>query len=154
MKLIDKIFKTNTIEGDIVNLKENYRVDEFSSYDGVPTIYYDIYDKENSKIGKIDLRLTIDGDMYYYGHVGYNIRKEYRGHNYAYHACKLLFEIARDEFKMNELIITCSPENIASYKTLVKLGGEIIDLVDVPEEHTLYKYGETKKYIFKYKIGL
>lgn len=154
MKLLDKLFKKDIYKGETVDLIENYRVDKDTSYDGVPTVFYDIYDKQGNRVGKIDLRFDIEGDMYYYGHVGYNISKEYRGHNYAYYACKVLFNIAREEFKLNELYITCSPENIPSYKTLVKLGGEMIEHVQVPKEHTLYKFGETSKYIFKYKIGL
>ena len=142
-------------EGEIVDLKERYRVDKQEAYDGVPTVYYDILrhsDKE--KVGTIDLRLTIQGDMYYYGHIGYNILRSYRGNHYAYEACKMLFVIAKDEFNMSELIITCSPENIASYKTLKKLNGELLELVKVPKNHDLYLKGETSKYIFRYKIDL
>ena len=144
-----------TYEGEIVDLKERYRVDKQEAYDGVPTVYYDILrhsDKE--KVGTIDLRLTIQGDMYYYGHIGYNILRSYRGNHYAYEACKMLFGIAKDEFNMSELIITCSPENIASYKTLKKLNGELLELVKVPKNHDLYLKGETSKYIFRYKIDL
>ena len=144
-----------TYEGEIVDLKERYRVDKQEAYDGVPTVYYDILrhsDKE--KVGTIDLRLTIQGDMYYYGHIGYNILRSYRGNHYAYEACKMLFVIAKDEFNMSELIITCSPENIASYKTLKKLNGELLELVKVPKNHDLYLKGETSKYIFRYKIDL
>ena len=150
------LFKSKKIyEGEIVDLKERYRVDKQTAYDGVPTIYYDILrhnDKE--KVGTIDLRLTIQGDMYYYGHIGYNILRSYRGNHYAYEACKMLFVIAKEEFNMSELIITCSPENIASYKTLKKLNGELLELVKVPKNHDLYLKGETSKYIFRYKIDL
>lgn len=150
------LFKSKKIyEGEIVDLKERYRVDKQTAYDGVPTIYYDILrhsDKE--KVGTIDLRTTIQGDMYYYGHIGYNILRSYRGNHYAYEACKMLFVIAKDEFNMSELIITCSPENIASYKTLKKLNGELLELVKVPKNHDLYLKGETSKYIFRYKIDL
>ena len=150
------LFKSKKIyEGEIVDLKERYRVDKQTAYDGVPTIYYDILrhsDKE--KVGTIDLRLTIQGDMYYYGHIGYNILRSYRGNHYAYEACKMLFGIAKDEFNMSELIITCSPDNIASYKTLKKLNGELLELVKVPKNHDLYLKGETSKYIFRYKIDL
>lgn len=144
-----------TYEGEIVDLKERYRVDKQEAYDGVPTVYYDILRRsDKEKVGTIDLRLTIQGDMYYYGHIGYNILRSYRGNHYAYEACKMLFVIAKDEFNMSELIITCSPENIASYKTLKKLNGELLELVKVPKNHDLYLKGETSKYIFRYKIDL
>ena len=156
MSLFDLLTKDRKdYVGSVVDLKERYRVDEKMAYDGVPTVYYDIVDhKTKKKVGSIDLRLTNEGDMYYYGNIGYNVLPEMRGNNYAYHACKLLFEVARDEFHMDELIITCSPENTASYKTLQKLDGELLELVDVPEGHTLYALGEKSKYIFRYKISL
>ena len=145
-----KIYK-----GDVVDLKEKYRVSEKQAYDRVPTVYYDILlHGSNLKVGSIDLRLTVEGDMYYYGHIGYNIIRSFRGHNYAYYACLVLFKIAREEFGMDELIITCSPDNIPSYKTLIKLGGELIELVEVPKNHQLYTIGETQKYIFRYRISL
>lgn len=155
MSIFNFLFKKKIYKGDKVYLKESYRVDERTAFDGVATVFYDIYIKEtNIRVGSIDLRFTIEGDMYYYGHVGYSIIKEYRGNNYAYYACKVLFNIAATEFNMKELLITCSPENVASYKTLEKLGGEIIDFVQVPTHHFLYKKGETTKYIFKYELGL
>ena len=153
MNFFKNLFSKNKYVGEVVYLVERYRLSKDEASDGVPTIYYDIYLNDSDvKVGSIELRLTIEGFMYYYGHIGYNIMKVHRGNHYAYYACKVIFDIAKKEFGLNELIITCSPENIASYKTLVKLEGEIIDLVDVPSDHTLYMMGETKKYIFKYTI--
>jgi len=155
MELFSFFRKKPIYEGGIVDLKERYRVSEMMAYDGIPTVYYDILrNSDKEKVGKIDLRLRNDGDMYYYGNIGYHILKDYRGHHYAYHACLLLFEIARKEFGMDELIITCSPDNIASYKTLKKLNGELIELAEVPKHHILYANGEKTKYIFRYKINL
>ena len=155
MSILDVFKQKKTYSGEVVDLKERYRVSEKTSYDGVATVYYDILRHEdNEKVGTADLRLSADGDMYYYGNIGYNILRSYRGNHYAYYACLLLFEIAKKEFNMNELILTCSPENIASYKTLKKLKGELIELVKVPKNHSLYALGETSKYIFRYKIDL
>ena len=70
--------------------------------------------------------------------------------------CDLWIDFAKENNMkgMDELIITCSPDNIPSYKTLVKLGGELIELVEVPKNHQLYTIGETQKYIFRYRISL
>ena len=153
MKIFNKLFRNKIYQGEYVYLKEDYRTSEKTAYDGVPTIYYNIFlISNNDKVGKIELRLTADGDDYYYGHIGYNIYREFRGNNYAYNACKVIFDIAKNEFNFKELIITCSPENIASYKTLQKLEGELIETVDVPKYHSLYRLGETKKHIFRYKL--
>ena len=155
MGLFGLFQKKKRYEGRIVDLQELFRVSEKTAYDGVPTVYYDILKHGTiEKLGKIDLRLTVEGDMYYYGHIGYNISRPYRGNHYAYEACLLLFEVARAEFGLDELIITCSPDNVASYKTLTKLGGELIEEVKVPKGHPLYTVGETEKYVFRYKINL
>lgn len=153
MNFIEKMFYKKVYIGEVVNLREKYRVNKYTAIDGVPAVYYDIERKtDNKRVGSIDIRFSIDGDMYYYGHIGYNIKKEDRGNNYAYYACKVLFEIAKSEFNMKELLITCSPENIPSYKTLMKLNGELIDFVNVPKYHMLYRFGEKTKYVFKYKL--
>ncbi|MBQ6559802.1 MAG: GNAT family N-acetyltransferase [Erysipelotrichaceae bacterium] len=156
MGFFDLFREKKVYEGEIVDLRERYRVSAKQAYDGIATVYYEILKHEDKhKVGTIDLRLSAaQGDMYYYGNVGYNVQKEERGNSYAYYACKVLFRIAKEEFGMHELIITCSPENEASYRTLMKLNGELLELVEVPARHLLYTLGEKTKYIFRYRIDL
>lgn len=157
MNKMFNIFKNNRIRhiGENVDLVERYRVSENTSFDGIPTVYYDIYLHDTDyKVGKCDIRLKLDERMYYYGHVGYSIYPQYQGHHYAYYACLILFKIAKEEFNMDELIITCNPDNVASYKTLKKLNGELIEVAQIPEEHELYRQGEKYKCVFKYRIEL
>ena len=154
--LLDR--KKRLYKGEIVDLVERARVSEKTSFDGVPTVFYDIYvsgtnpSGTNLKVGKCDLRLKNDGFMYYYGNVGYNIIESQRGHHYAYYACKVLFKIAKEEFGMKELIITCNPDNEASYKTLKKLKGDLIDIAQIPYDHELYEKGDRFKCIFRFKL--
>ena len=153
--LLDR--KKHLYKGEIVDLVERARVSEKTSFDGVPTVFYDIYvsgsnQGSNLKVGKCDLRLKNDGFMYYYGNVGYNIKESYRGHHYAYYACKILFKIAKEEFGLNELIITCNPDNEASYKTLKKLKGDLVDIAQIPYDHELYEKGDRFKCIFRFKL--
>lgn len=162
--LLDR--KKHLYKGEIVDLVERARVSEKTSFDGVPTVFYDIYvsgsnlgsnqgsnlSGSNLKVGKCDLRLKNDGFMYYYGNVGYNIKESYRGHHYAYYACKILFKIAKEEFGMKELIITCNPDNDASYKTLKRLGGKFVEIAQIPYDHELYEKGDRFKCIFRFKL--
>ena len=145
-----QLFKKKIYKGDTVYLKEKYHISEQVAYDGVATVYYDVYNNNDEKVGTVDLRLTNDNYIYYYGNIGYNIIDKHRGHNYAYHACLLLFDIAKNEYGMKEIIITCSPDNIASHKTILKLKGEFIELCDVPKYHPLYLRGEKEKYMYKF----
>ena len=140
-------------EGEIVDLKEKVRLSAKETLDNVATVLYDIYlHDSHQKIGTIDIRLTMNDHMYYYGHVGYHILEKYRGHRYAFYACKILLGIARDEFKMDHLIITCNPDNYASLKTIERLGAELIEHVAVPKEHELYRLGDKEKLIYKVRL--
>ena len=87
-----------------------------------------------------------------YGNVAYNIKESYRGHHYAYYACKILFKIAKEEFGLKELIITCNPDNDASYKTLKRLGGKLVEIAQIPYDHELYEKGDRFKCIFRFKL--
>lgn len=46
---------------------------------------------------------------------------------------------------MKEVLITCSPENTPSRKTIEKAGFQYIDTVNVPADHYLYRRGEKVK---------
>lgn len=151
--IFKRIFKDKDVyKGDKVSLKERFYIPNEKAYDGVGTVFFDIYNLEGYRVGTIDLRFKMDDFMLYYGHVGYDIYKAYRGNHYALEACKVLFKIAKDKYKMTRIIITCNPDNIASYKTLIKLGGVCEGIKDVPVIHPLYKHGDKQKYIFRYNI--
>jgi len=102
-------------------------------------------------VGYCDLRLGHTESLYYYGNIGYRILPEHRGHHYAYKACLLLFKIARN-LKLDYLLITASPENTPSVKTCERLGGKLLETVDVPSWHPLYSMNERVKKVFRYEI--
>ena len=113
----------------------------------VPTVVYDVYDQAVDKIvGRIEYRHETGRDLTYYGNVGYLIYQKYRGQGYAYRACLALLEIL--DSSIETVYITCNPDNIASKKTIEKLGASYIGLVDVAVDHELYKYGETQKEVY------
>ena len=154
MKTYKSLFNEKWYIGDIVSLKEKAFFSCDETLDHVSSAWYDIYlNNPRRKIGSIDLRLTMNERMYYYGHVGYHIRESFRGHRYASLACELLFEIAKEIFSMNELIITCNPDNYASRKTLELVGAKLEKIVDVPVNHELnYLEHETQKCIYRVKL--
>ena len=70
-------------------------------------------------------------ERYYDGHIGYTIEKEYRGYHYSKDACLLLFDKAKEKgFK--QLMITCSPDNIASRKIIESLPFKYLETKEVP----------------------
>ncbi|MEG0593044.1 MAG: GNAT family N-acetyltransferase [Coprobacillus sp.] len=104
---------------------------------------------EGCEVGKIVLREGSDEDMYYSGHIGYSVYKEFRGHHYAYEACLLLKEYVDRDY----LLITCDPDNYPSLKTIHMLGCEYIEIVSIPKElKKVFTEDEKEKMIFKWKL--
>lgn len=87
----------------------------------------------------------------YAGHIGYGVDFGHRGKRYAARTCQLLFHLARCH-GMKLLWITCNPENVASRRTCERIGGELVDIVDVPPEVDLYREGDRQK--CRYRVRL
>ena len=98
-------------------------------------------------IGRCDYRCLDNKENYYAGNIGYMVYQLHRGNHYAYLAAKLLCKLAV-ALKAKKLYITCSPENIASRKTIEKLAAEFVEETEVPKNHFLYAQGEKIKEIF------
>lgn len=136
-------------EGEVVSLKLKAHYSKEETYDHVESVVYDIYLNENhAKIGSIDLRLTMNDMMFYYGSVGYHILEKYRGHSYAYEACLLIMDIAKTEYLQKELIFTCNPDNYASKRTIEKLMPVYKGCYRVPYGHPLRDIGEYEKEVY------
>jgi len=62
-----------------------------------------------------------------------------------------LLEIAR-RHGMTIVWITCNPENVASRRTCELVGGELVEIVDLPSDSDMYQEGERQK--CRYRIRL
>ena len=148
-----RLLHKSDLEGDVLDLRlEHVRLPGASNLYVGSEIYGIYLHRQHSKIGECDIRLGMNEELYYAGNIGYRIYEKYRGHGYAYFAAEMLMDYARDRHGMKELILTCSPDNIPSKKTLEKLGGELIETVDVPHWHWLYRRGETVKNIYRWQL--
>ena len=131
-------------DGEILlKISQKYQGDD----ELLPFYYYDICVGDIA-VGKISVRIDNNYHSYYNGNIGYEIDKEYRGNNYAYNACKLVLQVAKAH-GMNELILTCDESNIASYKTIEKLGADLIEIVKPPEDYFAYREDMEKQRIYK-----
>ncbi len=153
MNLFGRFFqKDKRIAGDTVDLIEEQIWEADSSNDYVPSFFYGIYTHDGRhRVGYCDLRVGHNQELYYAGNIGYHIYTPYRGHHYAYEACRMLFEVAKEK-GMDWLIITCSPDNEASLRTIERLEGTYLETVPVPSDHWLYRRGETIKHIYRYEL--
>jgi len=120
--------------------------------DYVPAYKYLIYKyNTNIEVGYIDIRIGHNENLYYGGNIGYGIRENHRGNNYAMKACNIIVAVAKAH-NMSKLLITCNPDNIASKRTIDKLGLTYIETVDLPVHNEMYKQGDRKVSIFEWVI--
>lgn len=118
----------------------------------VPAYCFLICDKQGNNIGYCDLKTGYTKELYYSGHIAYEIKEEYRGHHYAAKACRLLFRLAK-KLGMDHLFITCNPGNPASRNTCEYLGGKLIEIAELPKDHELRtESGHTHECIFFFTL--
>jgi len=142
---------TGFLKNDEIQLKLEKTVEGNVEKDWAPAYHFAICNKEGTKMGTCDLRIGHNDKLYYGGNIGYRIEEEYRGNHYAGKACLLLFELAR-KHSLNYVIITCNPDNVASRKTCEYVDGELLEVVELPEDSDMRERGETQKCIFKFNI--
>lgn len=75
----------------------------------------------------------------------------YLGNHYAARSCKLLFALAK-KYGINPLWITCDPGNIASRKTCEMAGGNLLEIVDLPEGSEQYQMGDRQRCRYKFDL--
>ena len=63
----------------------------------------------------------------------------------------LLFELAKMH-QLEYVIITCNPDNYASRKTCEYAGGELLEIVELPEGNDMRERGDTEKCIYKFVV--
>ena len=110
-----------------------------------PTYHFNIV-KAGSyfKVGYIDLRVGYDPEIFCSGNIGYFIDDRQRGRGYAAQAARLLAPLAAAHH-MGVIIITCNPDNIASYKTAENLGAIYLELIRLPRNCGQYLQGDRFK---------
>lgn len=115
--------------------------------------YYIFLMKVNNEIvGRMTLREGSCEERYYDGHIGYTVEPEFRGHYYAYQGVQLIKPIAL-KLVFKELIITCSPNNLASKKTILKLQAQYLETVEIPKKYRKdFEAGETIKEVYLIKL--
>lgn len=122
----------------------------FGDEEMLPFYYYDIFLKDRF-IGRISMRIGSNFHSYYNGNIGYEIEENFRGNNFAFKACKLVLPIAKAH-GMNEIFLTCDENNIPSYKTIEKLGGELLEIVRPTKNYFAYRGNMEKQRIYRLYI--
>ncbi len=142
---------TSFLKSDEITLALNHTAPDDPARGWVPAYHFYICDSAGQKMGQCDLRVGYNDKLYFGGHIGYRVEEPYRGHHYAEKACRLLFELAK-RHDMPYVIITCNPDNLPSRRTCERLGGELIEIAELPEDNDMRRDGETRKCIFRFPL--
>ncbi len=105
----------------------------------------------NEDIGVVYFSVDTSTRQYLVGHLSYGVSPTHAGHNYAAKACRLVKKVAlAHDFK--RLFIGAGYDNIASRKTIERLGAVPITKKDVPDAGILEKLQENKVHMFVWDI--
>ena len=147
----DMFFDTTFLKNDEIQLLLEKTVNGDEEKGWVPAYLFAICDLQGVKMGSIDLRIGHNDKLYYGGNIGYRVEEPYRGHHYAGKACLLLFELAK-KHNLEYLIITYDPDNYPSRKTCEYAGGELLEIVELPEDNDMRERGMTEKCIYRFEL--
>ena len=102
-----------------------------------------IHINDNKDIGVVYFAIDTTRRQYLRGHLSYGVSPDYSGHNYAMKACKLIKQVALAH-GFQRLFIGSGYDNIASRKTIEKLGATHITVNDVPDDEILQELQKDK----------
>ena len=117
-----------------------------------PAYKFEMRTTYGCRMGNIDLRIGHTHNLITFGgHIGYRVEPAYRGHHYAARSCQLILPLAR-RHSINPVWITCNPDNTPSRRTCERIGGTLVEIVEIPPELDMYHEGERFK--CRYRVDL
>jgi len=119
----------------------------------VPAYHCGVYLRaDGERVGNVMCRI---GDTefleMYAGHLAYEIDEPHRGHHFAERASRLVSPVFRHH-GVDPVWVTCNPDNMASRRTLERLGAEFVETVDLPAGCDMYERGERRKCRYRWTL--
>ena len=115
-------------------------------------IYYIVENKSGNRIGELMIYQSDNLEEFLYcGNVGIELYEEYRYKGYA----GKVFELAKVALKIlgfDKVILTCESTNVASFKSMEKVGAKYVDEKEVPEDNFSYKDGLRNVKVYEYYL--
>lgn len=147
-----KFLTPGKLVDDDLELKLKSTEDAIPVKNYVPVYHFEMVNKNTGeKMGQIDLRVGFNENIKYGGNIGYTVDEKFRGHKYAARAVKLLLPFAK-KHGLNEVFITCNPENAPSRRTIEIAGGQFVEVSDLPPDNDEYKLGHKQKSRYRLEI--
>ena len=151
--MIDTVFKKefHSVDGGVVSLRLIETVE--GNENELPFYWWAIVENATGvDVGKISLRLGHNRHSYWNGNIGYEVDEPHRGHHYAAFALKMILPLAKSH-GMDHLIISCDEDNAASYKTIDRCGGRLLEISYPPKDWIYYRPGLPLKRIYRIDLA-
>jgi predicted acetyltransferase len=117
----------------------------------VPYYRFLIFTADGMEVGRISLRVGNSNHVnIIVGHIGYEVVEAHRGHGYALQACLAIAPFARKIYP--SVIITSDPGNLASVRTIERLGAVFLGEVPVPPDDPQYARGSRRKKRYRWDL--
>jgi tagatose 1,6-diphosphate aldolase len=118
----------------------------------VPAFHFKILDSSDTEVGHINLRIGSTRHVQMAaGHVGFAILPPFRGSGYSLFACHALAPFVLRHY--DRVILTADPANVASIRTIERLGAVFLGEVGVPEDDPAYAGGARRKLRYERNPG-
>ncbi len=108
--------------------------------------------KDNRDIGIVYFSVDLSRRQYLTGHLSYGVDPAYKGHYFAAKACTLMKEVALAH-GFQRVLVGSEYDNVASRKTILRLGARPVTIDDVPDEGVLEELKTNKVDMFVWEIA-
>ena len=99
----------------------------------VPSTFLFAYDGSRI-VGRVSIRRTLNAFLLRVGgHIGYAVVPEFRRRGYATAMLRLALRVAREQFALDRVLLTCDDDNVGSIRTIEKNGGVLENVVSGPD---------------------
>ena len=118
----------------------------------VPGYHFKILNADSVEVGHLNFRIgDTDHVRLAAGHIGFEVVDKHRGHRYAFKACLAVAPWVSEI--SGKVLITVDPDNLASIRTIERLGAIFLDEVDVPQSDPHYARGSVRKRHYQWEPG-
>lgn len=94
---------------------------------------------DNQIIGRVSVRHKLNDNLRHRGgHIGYSVAEPFRGKGYATHMVRQALAYCKS-LNIESVLVTCADDNMASWKIIERVGGELQDRVWDDEDDELIR---------------
>lgn len=130
----------DTIESDIIILRNRHNGINLPNGWVPDSILWMIDETNNNIIGSISIRHRLTDNLKFRGgHIAYYIKPSERNKGYATKMLCLALEYCKETLNIDEVLITCSKNNIYSAKTILNNGG-VLHSEDIDNNEKIQRF--------------